>query len=413
MSGAAVPVASRGIGAAGFAVPWLMLGAIGAVLLLLALVGTLKQRRIEAPAVAPAPASVPPDFGGSAPGERFIQAFQQRVTEELQAKLDAAHHDQLRQLQQFEERSREQAATQLEAFRRVVDEARAGPLHDARGADGSAVDVEAPRVHVRAGARRDRPPGTDDGEGGTFPLPPDEVRAAEAPAATGRLTVGLAVRGAPHPGDPDIAPHGFAEGRLLNGVVAVVGGPERESLVALSGSYQAANGFQSDLDGCFALVQGKPEPAAGRIDFKVSRLTCNFPDGASKTWDVSGWLVDRDGIRGIRGTIVQNLDKKAAVAAIGGAVGGIGRRLSQQQYQVGTSPAGTTSSFAGSPGADAAGGAAESAANAIQQSVGEYYQLFAPSLQVGGGTAVTVVIANELGVPDSGRANTSTHAAGP
>ena len=354
-------------------------------------------------------------FGSSTASENFVHAFQQRVTEELHVALDSARRDEDRRLQEFEQRSRAQAAEQFDAMRRAVAEAR-GPEAanvDRLGSSGAATDETAPRVHTRTG-----PADTATAEAATdrFALTPDDIRRLEegSSGAPTRLTVGLSPRGAPRAGDADIAPHGFVDGRLLNGVVAVVGGPERESIVALTGSYEAANGYRSALDGCFVLVQGRPEAASGRIDFKASRLTCNFPDGASKTWDVSGWLVDGDGIRGIRATIVQNLDKKAAVAGLGGAVGGIGHRLSQQQYDNGVTPLGGASAiFRGSSAVDALGGAGEGAANAIQQSIGEYFQLFAPTLQVGGGTAVTVVLANELALPDSGRGLTTTHAAGP
>lgn len=441
---------------------WLIMGGAAAGLLLVVLIALLTQH--DAPGAARARVPGVPDtaaaagaagassastdaspgseapigFGSSAPGEKFIQSFQQQVTQELHATLDSARHDQETQLRQSEQRQREQAAEQLETIQRLVAEFH-NPAPDAAapGGNGGASAIEAPRIHTRGARERgamlaeggnastlggpgdagaDNPPGA----ASTFGLDPGDIRALESgggsagEATPARISVGLAPRDGPRPGAPNIAPHGFVEGQLLNGVVAVVGGPERESIVALSGPYQAANGFETDLDGCFALVQGRPEAAAGRIDFKVSRLTCNFDDGASKTWDVAGWLVDGDGIRGLRATIVQNLDKKAAVAALGGAVGGIGQRLSQQQYQASAAPyGGTTSSFDGNAARDAAGGAAQGAANAIQQSIGEYYQLFAPSLQVGGGTAVTVVIANELGVPTSGRATTTTHAAIP
>lgn len=237
------------------------------------------------------------------------------------------------------------------------------------------------------------------------PIPPSAaVRGAWAipPKRTRAMVVGA-----------NLSPHGFVEGRLLNGVVAVVGGPERESIVALTGRYRAANGFFTDLDGCFALVQGRPDLAAGRIDFKVSRLTCNFPDGASKTWDISGWLVDRDGIRGLRAAIVQNVGRKALVATAGGALAGFGQRLSQQQYQVNASPLGSSTSFIGNATRDALGSSATGAANAMGQSIADYYNLYAPSLQVGGGTPATLIIANELKFPASAVRLTQTHTALP
>ena len=117
----------------------------------------------------------------------------------------------------------------------------------------------------------------------------------------------------------------------------------------------------------------------------------------------------------MRAVIVDNTGRKAAVAAAGGAIGGLGQRLSQQQYQFSNGPGGIGSSttFTGSPGRDASGGAATGAANALGQSIADYYNLYAPSLQVGGGTPVTVVLANDLRLPPSGRDLSETHLASP
>ncbi len=368
--------------------------------------GTPAAAPADAPADVPAAAEAPAAaFGTATPTEKFVQSFQQQVTQQLQSALSQAGQEQDARLHRFELEQQQRAREQNEALQRALDAA-------VTSRAPAAQDADPPRVNVRH-ARESEPSAAGvaalaDLAPEAAPPPPAESYPREAavpPERNGRTR--------PRPGDANVAPHGFIEGRLLNGVVAVVGGPDRESVVALSGRYQSANGFVSDLDGCFALVQGRPELAAGRIDFKLSRLTCNFPDGASRTWDTAGWVVDADGIRGVRATIVQSADRKAAVAAAGGALAGVGQHLSQQQYQVRAGPTVSSSSFVGSPGADAAGGAAAGAANALGQSIADYYNLYAPSLQVGGGTQVTVVLANELKLPASGREASQTRAAVP
>jgi TolA-binding protein len=358
----------------------------------LALLAVISHRGMPGTAAdiaAPAPAAPAASFGSAVPSDHFVQEFQKQVMQQLQATLNQANHDQDERLERFEQQAR-QMREQSDALQRSVDQLQA------RGADAEhpASDA-APRVNARA--VRDEP-----SRGGPaaaeLPRPPADPRGDGPTAARSR------------PSEANLSPHGFAEGRLLNGVVAVVGGAERESVVALSGRYEAANGFSTDLDGCFALVQGRPELPAGRIDFKVARLTCNFPDGASKTWDVAGWLVDSDGIRGVRARIVQNAGRKVLVAAAGGALAGFGRRLSQQQYQFSAGPLASSATFIGSSTHDALGASAEGAAGALGQSIADYYNLYAPSLQIGGGTPVSLVIANELKFPASGRASTQTHA---
>ncbi|BAP87562.1 TraB pilus assembly family protein [Burkholderiales bacterium GJ-E10] len=317
-------------------------------------------------------------FGAAIPTEQFIQSFQRKVTEQMQRSLTQSSHEQEQRLRAFESRQRAQLDAELSR--------RLGAMQQSLrpSSDGEPqTPVAAPRVHVRRAAV-----------------------AGDAPAAESKPD-------AEPEAEPDIVPNGFIRGTLLNGVVAIVGGSDRESLVALHGRYRSANGFSSDLDGCFALVQGRPEIAAGRIDFKLARLTCTFPDGASRTWDTAGWLVDRDGIRGVRATIVENLGRKTLVAAAGGALSGYGQRLSQEQYQYSAMAMGASANFVGSPMRDATGGAAVGASNALTQSINDYYNLYSPSLQVGGGTPVTVVLANDLRVPASGRAITPTHIALP
>ncbi len=345
----------------------------------------------------PAPAA---NFGSAVPSDRFVQDFQRQVVQQLQATLEQAGRDQDERLQRFEQQA-QQLREQSDALQKNVDELQNRGV-DAAGPDASA----APHVNSRTG--RDEPARDVPGS----MAPGGAVEAARPPAAEIAAAPWLAP-GRGKAAEANLSPHGFVQGRLLNGVVAIVGGPERESVVALSGPYQAANGFLTDLDGCFALVQGRPELPAGRIDFKVARLTCNFPDGASKTWDVAGWLVDPDGIRGVRAQIVQNAGRKALVAAGGGALAGFGRRLSQEQYQINSGALASSSTFIGNAAHDALGGSAEGAASALSQSIADYYNLYAPSLQVGGGTAVSLVIANELKFPSSARASTPTHTASP
>jgi TolA-binding protein len=329
-------------------------------------------------------------FGGAVPNERFVHEFQRQVIQQLQSTLTQASHEQDERLQRFEKQQNQRLREQSEALQRAVDEMQRHQSQHLSDDSSGAPHVNFRQFH-------------DD--------PTTNLNAVEPRPSGGQidLTRVKHTRAA----DPNLSPHGFVEGRLLNGVVAIVGGAERESVVALSGAYHGANGFATDLDGCFALVQGRPELPAGRIDFKVSRLTCNFPDGASKTWDVSGWLVDPDGIRGVRAQIVQNAGRKAIVAAGGGALSGLGRRLSQQQYQVNAGPLVSSSTFIGNATHDMIGGSAESAANALEQSIADYYNLYSPSLQVGGGTSVSIVIANELKFPPSEHLSTQTYTATP
>lgn len=203
---------------------------------------------------------------------------------------------------------------------------------------------------------------------------------------------------------PVIPPNGFVTGRLLNGVVATVGEQPTHFLVALEGQYKAANGFVVNLNGCMASVEARANLAAGRIDGKPAEITCNFPSqGRVQTWPVAGWVVDdQDGIRGLSASIVDNTGKKITASALAAALGTAGAALSGRQFTTTTGGGGTSSTLTGNPSEVLMGGAVAGAGQGLTAAVNEHFALYKPTLQKGGGSPVTLVIANELAVPPEG-----------
>lgn len=380
-----------------------------------------------------AAAGAAPRFGSALPTEHFVQSFQEKVTQQLQEALEQARRTRDDRLQGFEKRQ-DDLGEQLRAIQsmlssRTLPAARDEPAVEAapaRPEAGPGSTVLPPVINSRRlpGAEPPRdpiPPSAATGIPGlvgnllsasaSLQATAASADAALAPPGSALLTAAperMPVRMA----RANIAPHGFVEGRMLNGVVAREGGPERESIVALSGAYQSANSFRTNLDGCFALVQGRPDLSASRIDFKLSRLTCNFPDGGSTTWDAAGWLVDRDGIRGIKAVVVDHDDHRMLLAAGAGALasltGGAG-------VGPGVADAASTDGSAGAmPAArDVFTSAVQGAAASAQEAVQTHVDRYVPSLQVGGGTAVTIVLANELLLPFSGAGQSPTHTTQP
>ncbi len=208
---------------------------------------------------------------------------------------------------------------------------------------------------------------------------------------------------------PVIPPNGFINGRVLNGVVATIGEAPTAFLVALEGYYKAANGSVVNLNGCNATVEGKPNLAAGRIEGKPAQITCNFGDeGRVQTWDVAGWVVDNeDGIRGLRSVLVDNSGKKITANALSSTLAAAGAMLSQSQLTNTQTAAGNSTAMTGSIGQAVAGSALGGAGTGLQQALSEYYALYKPTLQKGGGAKVTIVITNELPVPREGSYITS------
>ncbi|MDT8992870.1 hypothetical protein RQP54_18495 [Curvibacter sp. APW13] len=203
---------------------------------------------------------------------------------------------------------------------------------------------------------------------------------------------------------PVIPPNGFVRGRLLNGVVATIGDAPTAFLVALEGTYKAANGYTVNLNGCMASVEGRPNLAAGRIDGKPAEITCNFEqEGRVQTWQVAGWIVDAtDGIRGLNSVIVDNTGKKITAAALAQSLAVAGQALNESQYSTTNSANGVNRSFTGLPEKAIAGGALAGAGQGLNTAIAEHYALYKPTLQKGANSPVTLVITNELQVPQQG-----------
>ncbi len=318
----------------------------------------------------------------------FNQTFAQRLREE-QSQQTARIERELKE--QMEARlAASAAAMQADAARQV--QALQQQINDLEGQRPQAGEpaplssarphqFKAPGVSMQDAPAGVRPVSTIDGNG--------EAATVAPPAASSK---------------PVIPPNGFVAGRLLNGVVASIGDSPTAFLVALEGMYKAANGYTVNLNGCMATVEGRANLGAGRIEGKPAEITCNFPqDGRVQTWQISGWIVDQeDGIRGLRAQIVDNTGKKIAASALATALGGAGTALNAKQFTTNSGTGGSSSSFTGNATDAMTGAALAGAGSGAAAAINEHFALYRPTLQKGGGTRVTLVIANELSVPPAG-----------
>lgn len=372
--------------------PWLQrkstwaIGAVGLIIIIGAASLTGTPAPAPAPGGRPSSASLPAQgLGTAGQSAEFNQIFASRLREEQDRRLEVVKRDLAQQVD-----SRVAAETaRIRAEMSQGNQAVMQRLDDISRGQQEAADTArqstAPRsLQFRAPSARGEP------SGAVRPMPGNDAPASEPkPAGVSQ---------------PVIPPNGFISGRLLNGVVATVGEQASMFLVALEGQYKAANGFTVNLNGCMASVEGRANLAAGRIEGKPAEITCNFPrEGRVQTWPVAGWVVDdKDGIRGLSASIVDNTGKKITASALAAAIGTAGATLASKQYTTTTGGGGTASSMTGSPSEAVAGGAVLGAGHGLSAAVNEHFALYRPTLQVGGGVPVTLVIANELPVPPEG-----------
>lgn len=201
---------------------------------------------------------------------------------------------------------------------------------------------------------------------------------------------------------PIVAPTGFIRATMINGVVAQPDLP-RTFLGRLEGDYIAANGFRISLDGCMVTIEGIADVSASRIDGKPAVLTCNFDSGYSKSWDVAGYIVDEDGIRGIRGVTVNNLENKLISGSLTGGLAGLGEAIRQKQTtQTASGTGGVATNITGSVGGVVAGAALARAGSNATAALADYYAQYKTTVQTGAGTKFSITLLSELTVPKEG-----------
>jgi Bacterial conjugation TrbI-like protein len=197
-----------------------------------------------------------------------------------------------------------------------------------------------------------------------------------------------------------IPAQGFMKARLLNGIIVRSDQP-RVFLARVNGVYQAPNGYRMDLNGCHISIEASADLSAGRVDGKPVRLTCTLRNGQAENWDLSGYIVDQDGLRGLSGKVNNQNTDKIATSALAGAITGAGNVLSQRNTTVTSNGSSTTTSVVGDVGRAVVGGALGGAGSAIQQNLQDYYQTFRTTIEVSNTSEFSIVLLNQLELSSS------------
>jgi hypothetical protein len=349
-----------------------------------------------------APERSPPNLApraqlGQAPAsEIFNQTYQGRLEQMVREQMQS-----FRAELDSRDRAREaRDAAQMERITRMVnDSSLRASVPEPKPSPAAAIPPEAPKyVLLHEGSSRP-------GEPWTAGL--DRVGTTPSAAAGPLSGAELADTGAgQRDADPFVVPQdGWAEGRLINGVVTAHGGEFRYAQIKLQGMYHSANDYEQDVDGCVVLGESTADLAAGRINIKPIKLTCTLPTARTKTWQTAGYIVDsRDGIQGIAATVVNNGESKLAAATGAGLIQGGGAFYAQRSITSTFSPVtgSAASILTGNPVNALVGGAVEGAGRSLGQEVQNYYAAFHPTVQTGGGVKVVVFLTTPLPLPQGG-----------
>ncbi|MGK5083722.1 TrbI/VirB10 family protein [Bdellovibrionota bacterium FG-1] len=192
----------------------------------------------------------------------------------------------------------------------------------------------------------------------------------------------------------------YVRAKLLTGVEA----PEGKSypvLMQLDFAYVIPNHKRLDLAGCFIIAKAQGDLSTERVQMQATKLSCVSKSGGMFEREVNGFIADdADNSFAVMGSVNTKQDRVAATAFLAGVVSGIGKAIQQAQTTQQTTPLGGSQSVLTGDQAKyiGAGGASEAATMVTQWYLKQAQNLL-PTINVGSGQDVWIVMQDQVDLP--------------
>lgn len=198
-----------------------------------------------------------------------------------------------------------------------------------------------------------------------------------------------------------IPPGSYVKAKLMTGVEA----PEGRTypvLMQLDYAYIVSNKKRLDLSGCFMIAKSQGDLSTERVQMQATKLSCVGNDGKMFERDVNGFVADdKDNSFAVVGSVNTKQDRVATMAFLSSVVEGVGKGIQQAQTTQSMNPLGGTSSIVtGSQMAYLGAGGAATAAGQVTQWYLRQAQNLLPTINVGSGQDVWVVMQETVRLPN-------------
>jgi conjugal transfer pilus assembly protein TraB len=192
----------------------------------------------------------------------------------------------------------------------------------------------------------------------------------------------------------------YVKAKLLTGVEA----PEGRTypvLLQLDYAHIVPNNKSVDLKGCFVIAKAEGDLSTERVQMQATKLSCVARNGQMFEREINGFVADaRDNSFSVTGTVNSKQDRVAAMAFLAAVVEGIGRSVQMAQTSTQTFSSGAQSQvLTGNEGRYLAAGGAASAAGQVTQWYLKEAQNLLPTINVGSGQDVWVVLNDTIELP--------------
>ena len=193
----------------------------------------------------------------------------------------------------------------------------------------------------------------------------------------------------------------FVKAKILTGVDAPQG-KAYPSLLALDYAFIAPNNYRIDLSGCFVISKAQGDLSTERVQMQPTKLSCVSKTGEMFEREVTGYVADQsDNNFALRGQLNSKQGRVMSMAFLSSIVEGIGNAVKQAQITQSTNAVGgSTSVLTGDEGKYLAAGGASNAASQVTQWYLNQAQNLLPTINVGAGQDVWVVLTDRVELPN-------------
>ncbi|MGK5086905.1 TraB/VirB10 family protein [Bdellovibrionota bacterium FG-2] len=205
----------------------------------------------------------------------------------------------------------------------------------------------------------------------------------------------------------------YVKAKLMTGIEA----PEGKTypvLLQLDYAYIAPNKHRIDLAGCFMITKSEGDLSTERVQMQATKLSCVSKDGKMFERDVNGFVADdQDNSFAVIGSVNSKQDRVAAMAFLSSIVEGVGKAVQQAQTSQQTNALGAAQTMVtGDQAKYLAAGGASGAASLVAQWYLKQAEHLLPTINVGSGRDVWVVMKDSVRLPTDYFRNGDTLGAG-
>lgn len=193
----------------------------------------------------------------------------------------------------------------------------------------------------------------------------------------------------------------YVKAKILTGV-DVPEGKTYPVLMVLDFSYVAPNDHKIDLSGCFMIAKAEGDLSTERVQMQATKMSCVSKKGKMFEREVNGFIADdKDGSFAMKGKVNSKQGRVAAMAFMSGVVEGVGKAVqAAQTTQSSNAFGGGTSLMTGDSTKYAVAGGASNAAGMVAQWYLQQAQNLAPTVEVGSGRDVWIVMKDKVNLPE-------------